>query len=100
VLGQGIVTSFVDLILFFLMWNILPLRFMILLISTPFRLLSQRGSRQVSGTLGAEENKERRLAEPMTNGWRADSFPSVSEHTTQNLEEHLRAERKRAARRE
>src|SRR5215211_7432597 len=46
VLGQGVITSFVDLILFSLMWNILPLRFMILLISTPIRLLSQRSKQQ------------------------------------------------------
>src|SRR5215210_2489581 len=58
VLGQGVVTTFVDMILFFLMWNILPLRFLILLISTPFRLLSQRSSHQVSTTGGVQENAE------------------------------------------
>ena len=41
-LGQAVVTSFLDILLFFLMWNVLPLRFVILLVSTPFRLLAQR----------------------------------------------------------
>ena len=39
-LGQAVVTTFVDLLLFTLMWNILPLRFLILCVSTPFRLLA------------------------------------------------------------
>jgi hypothetical protein len=99
ILGRGVATTFVDLILFTLMWNVLPLRFLILLISTPIRLLSQRSGRPGSQA-EASENNPARLAEPMTNGWRMDSFSSVSENTTQNLEEHLKSERKRAARRE
>src|SRR5439155_2984816 len=43
-LGQAVVTSLLDLLLFLLMWNLLPLRFLILLISTPFRLLSERSA--------------------------------------------------------
>src|SRR5215475_7702174 len=38
-LGQGVLTSLVDMILFSLMVNIFPLRLLILLISSPFRLL-------------------------------------------------------------
>ncbi len=41
VLGQSVVTSFVDILLFMLMWNVIPLRFIILLLSTPIRLLSE-----------------------------------------------------------
>jgi hypothetical protein len=100
VLGQGVVTTFVDLILFSLMWNILPLRFLILLISTPFRLLSRRGRAQVSAAAKLEEGAEYRSAEPLANRWLPGSIPSVSEHTTQNLEEHRRSERKRVAGRE
>jgi hypothetical protein len=43
VLGQSVLTSIVDLLLFSLMWNIIPLRFLLLLISTPVRLVTQRG---------------------------------------------------------
>jgi hypothetical protein len=99
ILGQGVVTSFVDVILFSLMWSIIPLRFLILLSSTPFKMLSQRSSRHEGETGGAEQHKEHRLAEPMTNGWRPDSFPSISEHTTRELESR-QAERKRVAGRE
>ena len=95
ILGQSAVTSFVDVIFFFLMWNIMPLRFMILLISTPFKLLSQRGSRQVSSTAGLEEKAEQKLVEPASNNWIAGSFPSVSEHTTQHLDEYRQAEQRR-----
>ncbi len=98
ILGQGVVTSFVDMILFSLMWNILPLRFLILLISTPFRLLSQRRSGQVTTTTaGLEQSTGTSLPEPSSNRWLPESFSSVSEHTTQNLEEHLPSERKRVA---
>jgi hypothetical protein len=97
ILGQGVVTSFVDLILFSLMWNILPLRFLILLISTPFRLLSRRRSGPVITTGGLEQPTETSVAEPSPNRWLPESFSSVSEHTTQNLEEHLQPERNRVA---
>ena len=97
VLGQGVVTSFVDLILFSLMWNIIPLRFLMLLISTPIRLLSQRSSRQMNTTAGLEENRQQSLVEPLPNRWLPGSFPSVSEHTTQNLEEYTPPERKRVS---
>lgn len=100
ILGLGVVTSFVDLILFSLMWNILPLRFLILLISSPFRLLSQRRSGQVTTTGGLEEPKRRSLVEPSSNRWSAESLPSVSEHTTQNLEEHIQRQGERVAGRE
>lgn len=100
ILGQGVVTSFVDVILFSLMWNIIPLRFLILLISSPFRLLSRRRSGQVTTTGGFKEPPTKGLAEPPPNRWLPESFPSVSEHTTQNLQEHIQQERQRVARRD
>jgi hypothetical protein len=100
ILGQGIVTSFADLILFSLMWNIIPLRFLILLLSTPVKLLSQRSSRQVSAKNEREKNREQSLAEPLPNRWLPGSFSSVSEHTTQNLEEYRQPEPKRVVRKE
>lgn len=97
ILGQGVVTTFLDMILFSLMWNILPLRFLILLISTPFRLLSQRKDGQVIATGGLDDNTEQSLPEPSSNRWLPESFTSVSEHTTQNLEEHLQPKGKGVA---
>ena len=85
VLGQGVVTSFVDLILFSLMWNLLPLRFLILLISTPVRLLSERSSRQKTAPAELEERQVARLPEAPQREWSPDSVPSVSEHTTEML---------------
>ncbi len=96
-LGQGLVTTFVDMILFSLMWNILPLRFLILVISTPFRLLSRRRIGQVATTAELDDRKKSGIAEPASNKWLPGSFPSVSEHTTQNLEGYHLPKRKRVA---
>ena len=86
------------------MWNILPFRFLMLLISTPFRLFSQRHNRQLSA-VELERKFEKQLPEPVANRlpdavpnrWLSGSVPSVSEHTTQNLEERRQQERKRAS---
>ena len=85
VLGQGVVTTCLDLILFMLMWNVLPLRFLILLISTPLRLLSERSNRQKTAANELEERHIPRLQEPPQLEWQRDSVPSVSEHTTEML---------------
>jgi hypothetical protein len=88
VLGQGVVTSFVDILLFSLMWNILPLRFFMLLISTPFRLLSRRGHQQKSATAGIEPRREIAPPAPPPERWLPESMPSISEHTTERLAEY------------
>ncbi len=87
VLGQGILTSFVDMILFSLMWNILPLRFLILLISTPIRLLSERSDRKKIITAEFEERPPMALPER----WQHDPVSSISENTTENLKEYREA---------
>lgn len=86
-LGQAVLTSIVDLILFTLMWNLLPLRFCLLVISTPFRLLSERNEnpeRTLQPTTDAYKPPE--LTQPAAPLWLADSAPSVTENTTKNLE--------------
>jgi len=86
-LGQAVLTSIVDLILFTLMWNLLPLRFCLLVISTPFRLLSERN--EVPGRpthAAAETYKPPELAQPAEPLWLGDSVISVTENTTKNLE--------------
>lgn len=80
VLGQSALTSIVDLLLFSLMWNIIPLRFLLLLISTPVRLITQRG-RPGKRIL----NNDRRgpdLSEAAPHPWLSGSVGSVTEHTT------------------
>ena len=80
VLGKGVVTSFVDLFLFVLMWNLLPLRFLILLVSTPIRLIIERGKYQRSATAELDGRRAAELPEPQPTPWLP--VPSVTEHTT------------------
>lgn len=85
-LGKAVVTTFVDVILFSLMWNILPLRFLILLISTPFRLLSERSKQQsLDERPSIDGYKPPDLPEPASRLWLNEPVPSVTEGTTLNL---------------
>jgi hypothetical protein len=68
------------------MWNILPLRFLILVVSTPFRLLSERGKQQAPDDRPpVEDYKSPELHEPLPELWLTESIPSVTENTTVNL---------------
>lgn len=80
ILGQSIVTSFVDLLLFLLMWNIIPLRFLMLLISTPIRLLSQQNKNKKGSLVRGQRPPE--LPDEGTSQWWSESVSSVTEHTT------------------
>lgn len=80
VLGQSVVTSVVDLLLFTLMWNIMPLRFLILLISSPVRLLSEQSKRKKSAIPGGRSPLD--LADSGPERWLSDSVGSITEHTT------------------
>jgi len=87
VLGQGVAASFVDVILFSLMWNIFPLRFLMLLFSSPFRLLSQRAQRLRTITAEIVTQEPRELAGGTPEQRAIGAVASISEHTTHNLEE-------------
>ena len=87
ILGKGFVTSFVDLFLALFIWNVFTFRFQILWISTPFRLLAERSSRQKLKA-AIDTDAQLKLPEPVANQWRPDSVPSVSEHTTEHLQEY------------
>ena len=89
-LGQAVLTSLVDMLLFMLMWNVLPLRFLILVISTPFRLLSERNTSLEPPPIDGYKPPE--LAEGDPSLWENHSAPSVTEGTTLNLD---RAEKKK-----
>ena len=80
VLGQSVLTSIVDLLLFTLMWNVIPLRFVLLVVSTPVRLISQRGRHQKQNIPDAPSGRELNEAEPQQ--WLASPMRSVTEHTT------------------
>jgi hypothetical protein len=85
ILGQAVVTSLVDMLLFTLMWNLLPLRFIILLISTPFRLIAKRGREMHHQTLSPAYQAPE-LPEGRSGLWLADAGASVTENTTKHLE--------------
>lgn len=85
-LGQAVVTTFVDMLLFTLMWNILPLRFLILCVSTPFRLLTERSSQAADRPELNEEYRPPALAPVNAGLWLADTRPSVTENTTKHLD--------------
>jgi len=80
VLGQSVLTSIVDLLLFSLMWNIIPLRFLLLLISTPVRLVTQRGRTPKRAIPDAGRAAD--LSEAAPPQWLPGSIGSVTEHTT------------------
>ena len=89
VLGQAVLTSVIDVLLFSLMWNIIPLRFLLLLISSPIRLLSEQTKNKQRAMLGTQPGGNvpggRRapdLLEPAPQQWLSDSMGSVTEHTT------------------
>jgi hypothetical protein len=85
-LGQAIVTTFVDILLFTLMWNILPLRFLILCISTPFRLLAERENSPSLPPSSNDDYKAPQLAAQTSGRWLQDIPPSVIENTTKHLD--------------
>ena len=86
VLGQSLLTSIVDLLLFTLMWNIIPLRFLLLLISTPVRLVTQRGRAKERAIAGQTRMPD--LPDSVPQQWLAgDSF---TEHTTAILRDSQR----------
>ena len=87
-LGKGIVTSFVDLFLSVLLLNFFSVRFHILWISTPFRLLSERSARLKNQRAGIDTDQPLRLPEPAPQQWLPGAAPSVSEHTTEHLQEY------------
>lgn len=88
ILGQSCLTSIMDLLLFTLMWNVIPLRFLLLLISTPVRLLTQRGKpakRTITGNAKMAD-----LPESGPQHWLPGSIGSVTEHTTAILSDSER----------
>lgn len=87
-LGKGVVTSFVDLFLSLVVWNVFTVRFNILWISSPFRLLSERSARQKRLKEGFERDTTNKLLEPPEQKWLPGQVISVSENTTEHLQDY------------
>jgi hypothetical protein len=85
VLGQGALTSLFDLALFTIMTIVLPIKFFILLIYTPVRLLSERSKHRMSTPAEVAGRKAHDLFDPLPQQWLPESVASITEHTTMNL---------------
>jgi hypothetical protein len=96
ILGKGVVTSFVDLFLSLVIWNVFTFRFQILWISTPFRLLAERSSRQKLKA-AIDTDAQLKLPQPVAGQWSPGSMPSVSEHTTEHLQDYRPPARERSS---
>ncbi|QQS45522.1 MAG: zinc ribbon domain-containing protein [Acidobacteriota bacterium] len=93
ILGQGVLTTFWDFLIASLMWNILPFRFLILLISSPFRLVIERSEKSKNYVPPLRELSPNEEARQLP-GDTAPQLPaSVSEETTRQLEEYRVKER-------
>jgi len=99
ILGQGVLTSIMDLILFSLMMNIFPIRFLILLISSPIRLLYGRSNRHKINQAEIDEHPDFRLI-PSATIETIDTLPqpvaSISEQTTEKLEAQLQQKQRQS----
>jgi hypothetical protein len=87
-LGKGILTSFIDLFMALFLLNFFTFRFHVLSISTPFRLLSERSRRQKKEKERIDAEVPVSLPEAPPVKWISDVSPSVSEHTTERLQEY------------
>lgn len=85
ILGQGIITAFINFILLLVMMIVLPARFLSLLVYTPFSLLSERSLRLKSVSAIREGTTDSQREPSLPKGWLNHTVPSVAEHTTVNL---------------
>ena len=82
-LGEAALTTLLDLLLFVLMWNLLPLRLLILIISTPFRLMTERSRAEIKDLPGYEPPE---FGEAPKRLWLSDPVDSITDHTTSQLD--------------
>ena len=88
-LGQGLVTAAVDFLLFWVMlFAVFPLKLITLLVSSPIRLLLERGNRQKPLPALESGKKARTSAQlPTPEEWEHRDMVSAVEHTTEHLSE-------------
>jgi hypothetical protein len=86
--GQSFLSLLMNFILFWVMlFAALPLRLITLLLSTPFRLLTERNTQQVKAIVAQTETRRPETPPMLPEQWR-DRIPSVGEPTTMNLASH------------
>jgi hypothetical protein len=96
-LGQALLALPANFILFWIvLFGILPLRLVTLLLSSPFRLLSERSNQQDAAPIAKVKNRRAQLQAPPPGRWALDSAPSAVEHTTMNLPDSGATERERS----
>lgn len=85
ILGQAFVTSLIDLFMFIIMWNVLPARLMLLLVTSPIRLLIEKSRHgdDLNDLEPAYRSPE--LDEPRQRMFPKNAVPSVVEETTTDL---------------
>lgn len=84
ILGQGVITSLVDLLLFNLMCVVLPFRFLLLLVLTPIGLITER-NRQQQDEAQLESRQVINFADATPQDSPRSLGTSVTEHTTRHL---------------
>jgi hypothetical protein len=98
VLGQGILTSAMDFVFFWLMlFVVFPVKLLTLLLSTPFKLLTRVVTRQKPLTEPTAARAKPAVAQlpPPPVEWQAGSAVSAVEHTTEHLAEYESIRRSR-----
>jgi hypothetical protein len=85
ILGQGVITSLVDLLLFLLMCVVLPFKFLLLLVLTPIGLLTERSRHQKDPASQLESKQAISSPEALPGDSPRSLVASVTEHTTRNL---------------
>ena len=92
---QALVSLPAILILSWIMFfGLLPIRLLTLLLSTPFRLLSERSKQPVTAPGAKVEIRRAPIEVQPHKHWAIDSGPSVIEHTTMTLPDSTSTERK------
>jgi len=89
ILGQGLLTVIIDYMLFTLMMIVLPIRLFLLLITTPYRLICEKGGPGRVKTSELAGRGEPGLSESLHGRWIGGQVASITENTTNRLPEHL-----------
>ncbi len=92
--GQSFLSVLVNFVLFWAMlFAALPLRLIVLLLSSPFRLLSERSKQKGNVPVAQTERRNPEARPPLPEQWLIDRVPSVAEPTTMNLASHTSSDR-------
>ena len=86
ILGQGVITALVDMLLFCLMGVVLPFKFLLLLVMTPIGLLTERRGHQKEPAGQIESKQAINSPDAKPGGSPRSLVASVTEHTTRNLQ--------------